>query len=212
MASFVRIMKVGLPVILLILDLTGGAGNAVADDSQIAVNARKFVTTLADRTIQSLTAQGIDKAQRRDRFRELMLEYFAFKGIAKWVLGRYWRRASEPQREEFLRLFEDLMVVIYADRFTKYSGEKLDVGRSEIRGNNDILVHSLITRPEGLKPVAVICRVSQKNETFKIVDLMVEGLSMGLTQQKEFASVIRMNGGKIEGLLSELRKRLAANS
>ena len=212
MASFVRIMKAGLPVILLILALTGGAGNAAADDSQIAVNARKFVTTLADRTIQSLTAQGIDKAQRRDRFRELMLEYFAFKGIAKWVLGRYWRRASEPQREEFLRLFEDLMVVIYADRFTKYSGEKLDVGRSEIRGNNDILVHSLITRPEGLKPVAVIWRVSQKNETFKIVDLMVEGLSMGLTQQKEFASVIRMNGGKIEGLLSELRKRLAANS
>lgn len=212
MASFVRIMKAGLPVILLILALTGGAGNAVADDSKIAVNARKFVTTLADRTIQSLTTQGIDKAERRDRFRELMLEYFAFKGIAKWVLGRYWRRASEPQREEFLRLFEDLMVVIYADRFTKYSGEKLDVGRSEIRGKNDILVHSLITRPEGLKPVAVIWRVSQKNETFKIIDLMVEGLSMGLTQQKEFASVIRMNGGKIEGLLSELRKRLAANS
>ena len=212
MASFVRILKAELPVIVLILALTGGAGNAVADDSKIAVNARKFVTTLADRTIQSLTAQGIDKAERRDRFRELMLEYFAFKGIAKWVLGRYWRRASESQREEFLRLFEDLMVVIYADRFTKYSGEKLDVGRSEIRGKNDILVHSLITRSEGLKPVAVIWRISQKNETFKIVDLMVEGLSMGLTQQKEFASVIRMNGGNIEGLLSELRKRLAANS
>jgi len=212
MASFVRIMKAGLPVILLILALTGGAGDAAADDSQIAVNARKFVTTLADRTIQSLTAQGIDKAERRDRFRELMLEYFAFKGIAKWVLGRYWRRASESQRKEFLRLFEDLMVVIYADRFTKYSGENLDVGRSEIRGKNDILVHSLITRPEGLKPVAVIWRISKKNETFKIVDLMVEGLSMGLTQQKEFASVIRMNGGKFEGLLSELRKRLAANS
>ena len=94
MASFVRIMKAGFPVILLILALTGCAGNAAADDSQIAVNARKFVTTLADRTIQSLTAQGIDKAERRDRFRELMLEYFAFKGIAKWVLGRYWRRAS----------------------------------------------------------------------------------------------------------------------
>ena len=69
MASFVRIMKAGLPIILLILALTGGAGNAAADDSQIAVNARKFVTTLADRTIQSLTAQGIDKAERRDRFR-----------------------------------------------------------------------------------------------------------------------------------------------
>ena len=212
MASCMRMVTVGLTGILLILALTGGAGNAAANDSHIAVGARKFVTTLADRTVQSLTEQGIDKAERRHRFREIMLEYFAFKGIAKWVLGRYWRRASEPQREEFLRLFEDLMVVIYADRFAKYSGEKLEIGRLEIRGKNDILVHSLITRPEGLKPVAVIWRISQKNETFKIVDLMVEGLSMGLTQQKEFASVIRMNGGRVEGLLSELRKRLAANS
>ncbi len=212
MAPFQRMMKAGLPAILLVLALNGAAGNAVADESHIAAHARKFVTTLADHTIKSLTAQGIDKAERRDRFRELMLEYFAFKVIAKWVLGRYWRRASEAQRDEFLRLFEDLMVVIYADRFAKYSGERLDIGRSEIRGKNDILVHSLITRPKGLKPVAVIWRISQKNGTFKIVDLMVEGLSMGLTQQKEFASVIRMNGGKVEGLLSELRKRLAANS
>ena len=212
MASFERMVKASLPGILLVVALAVGVGNSAADDSHIALDARKFVATLADRTIQSLTAQDIDKVERRNRFRKLMLEYFAFKGIAKWVLGRYWRRASQPQREEFLRLFEDLMVVIYADRFAKYSGEKLDIGRAEIRGKNDILVHSLINRPEGLKPVAVIWRISQKDENFKIVDLMVEGLSMGLTQQKEFASVIRKNGGKIEGLLSELRKRLAALS
>tara|TARA_B100000579_G_C22466743_1_gene681528 strand:- start:69 stop:707 length:639 start_codon:yes stop_codon:yes gene_type:complete len=212
MASFERMVKASLPGILLVVALTVGVGNSAAGDSHIAVDARKFVATLADRTIQSLTAQDIDKVERRNRFRKIMLEYFAFRGIAKWVLGRYWRRASQSQREEFLRLFEDLMVVIYADRFAKYSGEKLDIGRSEIRGKNDILVHSLINRPEGLKPVAVIWRISQKDENFKIVDLMVEGLSMGLTQQKEFASVIRKNGGKIEGLLNELRKRLAANS
>ena len=211
MASFARMVKAVFPVILLVVALSVGVGNSGAND-HIAVDARKFVATLADRTIQSLTAPDIDKVERRNRFRKLMLEYFAFKGIAKWVLGRYWRRASQPQREEFLGLFEDLMVVIYADRFAKYSGEKLDIGRSEIRGKNDILVHSLINRPEGLRPVTVIWRISQKDQNFKIVDLMVEGLSMGLTQQKEFASVIRKNGGKIEGLLSELRKRLAANS
>ena len=41
---------------------------------------------------------------------------------------------------------------------------------------------------------------------------MVEGLSMGLTQQKEFSSVIRQNGGKVQGLLDELKKRLDANT
>ncbi len=203
----------GLKLALLVaLFFVHAAPVAVAADEAAAQEAKAFVTELAEQTVQSLTEKGIDKTERRKRFRTLMLENFAFQGIAKWVLGRYWRRASADERTEYLKLFEDLMVVIYADRFAKYSGEKLDIGKSEIRGANDILVHTVINRPEGLKPVAVIWRMRQREDTFKIVDLMVEGLSMGLTQQKEFSSVIRQNGGRVQGLLDELKKRLAANS
>ena len=212
MSWFLRSRSSGAALIILALAFLGAPNPAGADQDVVAEDARKFVSGLATQTVSSLTETGIDRAERRKRFRALMLKYFAFEGIAKWVLGRYWRRASSAEREEYLALFEDLMVVIYADRFSKYSGEKLDVGRSEIRGTNDILVHSVLTRPEGLKPVAVIWRMRQREESFKIVDLMVEGLSMGLTQQKEFTSVIRKNGGKVQGLLDELKKRLAANS
>lgn len=212
MSWFLHSRSSGAALIILALAFLGAPNPAGADQDVVAEDARKFVSGLATQTVSSLTETGIDRAERRKRFRALMLKYFAFEGIAKWVLGRYWRRASSAEREEYLALFEDLMVVIYADRFAKYSGEKLDVGRSEIRGTNDILVHSVLTRPEGLKPVAVIWRMRQREESFKIVDLMVEGLSMGLTQQKEFTSVIRKNGGKVQGLLDELKKRLAANS
>jgi len=199
------------PLFLAVVVMASPLSAPKADDA-VTDGARTFVIDLADKTVRSLTADGIDKFERRKRFRELMLDNFAFKGIAKWVLGRYWRRASADERTEYLKLFEDLMVVVYADRFAKYSGEKLEVGRSELRGEKDILVHSVIQRPEGLKPVAVAWRLRQKDETYKIVDVMVEGLSMGLTQQKEFSSVIRKNGGKVQGLLDELKKRLAANT
>ena len=86
------------------------------------------------------------------------------------------------------------------------------MGKSEIRGANDILVHSILKRSKGVKSVGVIWRVRKSRDKFKIVDLMVEGLSMGLTQQKEFSSVIRKNGGKVQALIEELRKRVAANS
>lgn len=198
--------------VVLSVSVFGTVAPARAADAEAADKARAFVVELADKTITSLTEDGIDKTERRKRFRVLMLENFAFEGIAKWVLGRYWRRASAEEQAEFLKLFEDLMVVIYADRFAQYSGEKLDVGKGEVRGENDILVHSVINRPEGLKPVDVIWRMRQVDAAFKILDLMVEGLSMGLTQQKEFSSVIRQNGGQIRGLLNELKKRLDANS
>ena len=65
MASFERMVKAALPVICLVVGLTVGVGNAAADNSHVAVDARKFVTKVAERTIQSLTAQNISKAERR---------------------------------------------------------------------------------------------------------------------------------------------------
>ena len=199
-------------ILLSVFFVLGNGSDIHANEARVASKAREFVVTLAEKTVHSLTETDIDTVERRKRFRAIMLEYFAFKSIAKWVLGRYWRRASEVQRTEFLKLFEELLVVIYADRFSKYAGLKLNVGKSEIRGANDILVHSVLLRSKGSKSVAVVWRVREKNSVYKVVDLMVEGLSMGLTQQKEFTSVIRKNGGKVEGLLEELKNRIAANS
>ena len=203
-----------IPIVLVfVFGLFSGLGVAgVASAEDPAAGAKVFIENLADRAVKSLAAPDIDTAERRKRFRAVMLENFAFKRIAKWVLGRYWRRASDAEKTEYLKLYEDVLVLVYADRFAKYSGEVLDVGRSEVRGKNDILVYSKIVRPEGLKAVDVAWRISQQKSEYKIIDVMVEGLSMGLTQKKEFASVIRQNGAGVQGLIDELRKRLAANS
>jgi phospholipid transport system substrate-binding protein len=66
----------------------------------------------------------------------------------------------------------------------------------------------LLNRTDGLQPLKVNWRVRARGENFKIIDIIVEGISMGQTQRSEFASVIRQNGGDIENLLSLLRKRL----
>lgn len=199
-----------LGALALTLALTFGTPVS-ADSKEFASGSQDFVVELAEQAVNSLTAPDIDAAERRLRFRKLMHDYFAFKGIARWVLGRYWKRATEAERAEYLSLFERLMVIVYADRFAKYSGETLEVVRAEVRNEKDALVHSRIVRPGG-QPIDVAWRVRRKDDTFKIVDVMVEGLSMGLTQQKEFSSVIRQKGEGIEGLLKELRKRLAENS
>ena len=174
-----------------------------------------FIEGLATEAVKSLATADIGPAERRRRFRKIMLKSFAFKRIARWALGRYWRRATSIERNEYLKLFEDLLVMVYADRFASYSGESLNVESSEMRGKNDILVHSKIVRSEGQKSVSIAWRLSKDkldNGAFKITDIMVEGMSMGITQQKEFSSVIRKNGNGVQGLLDELKKRIAANS
>ena len=197
------------PMLLGVLLVAGGVP-AHAGDAEFGAEAKAFVEDMAVRAIAELTVSDLDKDKRRKQFREMMHEYFAFKSIAKWVLGRYWRRATEVERKEFLELFEQLMVTIYTERFERYSGETLTVEHAEVRSGKDALVHSRLLRPNGLKPIKVAWRVRANGHVYRVVDIMVEGLSMGLTQRKEFASFIRQNNGRVQSLLIELRKRIEA--
>ncbi|MBC8159529.1 MAG: ABC transporter substrate-binding protein [Rhodospirillales bacterium] len=180
-----------------------GVPSARADNAEARASA--FIESLAERAISALTEENVAREDRVERFRELLNDNFAVKTIGRWVLGRYWKRASKEQQTEYLQLFEDLIVTTYVDRFEAYSDEQIVVSKAEAGSGSDFLVKTTISRPSGGNPVKVSWRVRARDETFKIVDVVVEGVSMGQTQRSEFASVIRRNGGTVEGLLSKLR-------
>jgi phospholipid transport system substrate-binding protein len=138
----------------------------------------------------------------------LLNDNFAVPTIGQFVLGRYWRTATPEERKEYLDLFEDLIVVTYVDRFSRYSGERLKVTRTvSDNESGDTIVYSEISRPAG-QPIEVGWRVRKYASSFKIVDVYVEGVSMGQTQRSEFSSVIRNNGGSLTALLGEMRRRV----
>ena len=170
--------------------------------------AEAFISGLADQAIEAMTMPNVSHDDRMKHFRVLLNENFAIKIIARYVIGRYWKRATESQKAEYLNLFQELLAVTYVNRFSEYAGENLNVVKSSVSSSKDAVVHSQIVR-EGTQPVSVDWQVrSSDNVTFKIIDIKVEGISMGQTQKSEFSSVIRQNGGKVEGLLAELRKRV----
>lgn len=172
--------------------------------------AARFIEDLADKAITSLADDAVSKDIRKDRFRTLLNDGFAIKLIGRWVLGRYWKKATKAEKAEYLKLFEEMLVTSYFERFTLYAGVKVAIIKTITAGKRDAVVFSTITRPKGGNPLRVNWRVRNRDGIFKIVDIMVEGISMGQAQRSEFSSVIRQHGGEVEGLLAELRKRLAA--
>jgi phospholipid transport system substrate-binding protein len=170
--------------------------------------AEAFISALADQAIEAMTMPGVSKLNRVKRFRVLLNENFAVKTIARYVIGRYWKRATESEKKEYLNLFQEMLAVTYVNRFSEYAGENLKVIKSSVSNAKDVVVHSQLVHDES-QPVNVDWQVRSKdNITFKIIDIMVEGVSLGKTQKSEFSSVIRQNGGKVEGLLAVLRKRV----
>jgi phospholipid transport system substrate-binding protein len=173
-----------------------------------AQDAEAFIMGLADQAIAALTPPGISRSERQTRARVLLNDNFAVPTIGQFVLGRYWRTATPQEQEEYLKLFEELIVVTYVDRFSRYSGERLKVTRTiSDNGSGDTIVYSEISRPAG-QPIEVGWRVRKYASSFKIVDVLVEGVSMGQTQRSEFSSVIRNNGGSLAALLDEMRRRV----
>jgi len=187
-----------------------GAKPAHAETTpQAPTTAQDFIEGLAEEAVNALTAEGVSREMRIARFTHLFNNSFDVQTIGKWVLGRYWRTATDAEKEAYLKLFEEYVVITYVERFDQYSGEKLQVIKSVAEPGQDALVFSEIKRPSGGEPIRVDWRVRTNADVYKIIDVYVEGISMSQTQRKEFTSVIRANGGTVAGLLNALRTQIA---
>jgi phospholipid transport system substrate-binding protein len=175
-----------------------------------AADPTALVSSLGSRALEVL-GKGTSESQRVARFRELLREDFDVPGIARFVLGRYWNTASEEERREFVKLFEEYVAQAYATRLAEYAGEQFKVTGSRPEGDGAI-VSSQILRPAGSAPIKVDWRLTGRNGIYKISDVAVDGISMAVTQRSEFASVIQHNGGQIQGLITMLREKTAATS
>lgn len=171
--------------------------------------ARVLVQTLSDEATALLNQSDATPEQRVEAFRGLLRQYFASSAIGRWVLGRYWRQATDAERREYLRLFEDYIVYGYVKRFSDYSGEKLTILRAANNDKSSVTVFSEFIRPGGDKPIRVDWRVGHKGDVYRITDVMVEGTSLSQTLRSDFAATIHQGGGAIESLLVVLREKVA---
>ncbi|MBM3478759.1 MAG: ABC transporter substrate-binding protein [Alphaproteobacteria bacterium] len=183
------------------------AGGASARN---ATDAGSFVTTLAQDAIDHLAAPNLSEGERDTRFRKLFSDGFDVPLIARFVLGRYWRQATEAERAEYLRLFDELVVQTYARRFNEFNTARLRLlSVSRPNEDNDVIVAvegSVASKP----PVRLDVRVRQGSSAYKVIDISIEGVSMAVTQRDEFSSVIQRGGGKVEALLASLRGKVGA--
>jgi len=130
-------------------------------------------------------------------------------GIARFVLGRYWRKASEEEQQEFVKLFEDYVVFVYTARFANFGGETIKIRGSRSDGDG-VIVSTDVISPGSASPLRIDWRLVTDNSGYKINDVIVEGVSMMVTQRSEFASVVQRNGGQLRGLIDLMREKTAS--
>ena len=189
---------------VLLFSISAASVPANAKDSE----AGEFIRTLGERAVDALRdKENTTFAEREIAFRNILVEGFHIKTISRFVLGRYWRSATETQRQAYDDVFVNFIVRVYASRFDSYDGEKFEILQivdSEIEG--DTIVRTHIIRLAGGAPIGVDYRVRVIDGGYRVVDVTVEGISMLHTHRVEFASVINRKG--MDGFLEELRAQI----
>lgn len=170
----------------------------------------------AIKMIENVTSEGIEKVinsngsqEEKDKeFRKLFTENLDLDFIGKYVLGRYWRTATTKQRQEFIKLYKEFNIKTWSKRFDEFKGKKFVFdGVKPANNSKQVFVNTNVPMQEG-KPVNVKWRVSDVNGKLKIIDIIIENVSLAQTARNEYTSFIAKSPKGIEGLLENLRLKI----
>jgi phospholipid transport system substrate-binding protein len=137
---------------------------------------------------------------------ETVVPHFDTKAIGQQVLGRNWRQASDEQRTRFVSAFKNSLVHSYADALLKYSDSvKLDwkASRAPAADAKETTVQADLVRQQG-PPIPLGFSVHDVDNDWKIYDVVIDGVSLGMTFRSQFNQEIKTNG--LDGLISRLEK------
>jgi phospholipid transport system substrate-binding protein len=170
-------------------------------------DASEFIAGLGRDAIAIMQDSGISAADRQSRFRTLMTADFDLPKIAQFVLGSYWTKASEIERQQFTTAFGDYMTGVYSSRFAEYSAPSFHVTAQLVKNETTTVVGSEITRVTTGEEIDLDWIVAKTPDSYKVVDITAGGMSLSRAQREEFSSVVHRNGDSIPNLIRQLQAK-----
>jgi phospholipid transport system substrate-binding protein len=199
----VRRISAILTVFFAVVLASGPVGALTPDE------AGKFIHGLGQRANQVLGKQGASLEQKEAEVRRLLAENFDIKLMGRFVVGQTWKSMNEEQQEAYLSLFEEWVLRTYSKRLGGYSGQAFEITGAKGLNADEVMVATKIQRPNA-PPLEAAWRVRGNSGNNKIIDVMVTGVSMVVTQRSEFSAVIQRQG--IDGLIETLRLQVSRYS
>lgn len=199
----IRTLLAGLSLALLI----SLSSTPKVDAATAAPDPATYITDLGNRVLALFKDTGHAEREREKQFREIADTAFDIPKIARFILGHYWTTASDAERQQFVSAFETYMVQVYWSYFSQYHAEGITVLAQRDVGTSSVRIATQINRPGGQQPVKVDWTITSQGDTYKIIDVSIEGVSQALAYRDEFSSIITKNGGHISALTEELRHK-----
>ena len=180
------------------------AGTARAEID--TVKAEDFVKNVTSQGIEDIINANVSQAEKDARFAKLFNDALDLDFIGQFVLGRNWKVATPEQRKEFIQVY--LNVSTWSKRFDEFKGKKfIFKGTSPSNSKGQVFVNSVVPMEQG-EPAKVVWRVREKAGQYKIVDIIIENVSLAITARNEYTAFIKNNPGGVDTLIANLKSKI----
>ena len=197
-------MKKTVLSVLTALMMFGTAAQAEVDGAA----AEKFVKNVTTQGIEEIIKANVSQAEKDARFAKLFNQALDLDFIGQFVLGRNWRTATPEQRKEFIQTYRQLNISTWSKRFDEFKGKEFVFkGTTPSNSKGQIFVNSVVPMDQG-EPAKVVWRVKEKAGQYRIVDIIIENVSLAITARNEYTAFIKNNPGGIDALIANLKTKI----
>jgi phospholipid transport system substrate-binding protein len=172
-------------VLSLALPTSASATGIGGPTEQLRGAVDRFLKLVADPTARRERVH-----ERRAALRKIADDLFDWEETAKRSLGMHWRERTQAEREEFVRLFTDLLERSYLSKVELYDGERIEYAGETIEGDQAVVRTKLVDKRGSEMRVAYKMRRAEPDR-WKVYDLEVHGVSLVENYRAQFASVLR---------------------
>lgn len=154
----------------------------------------QVVDGLANQVIPILQDQSLSSDQKRERIEPIVYGAMDFDTLSKLVLARNWPKFSAEQRVRFTDEFKKHLSITYGRNVDNYRNEKVAILAERKESQGDITVQTKILRGGGIEDVLVDYRLRQRDGQWRIIDVIVEGVSMVSNFRSQFQDIVATGG------------------
>jgi phospholipid transport system substrate-binding protein len=144
-------------------------------------------------------------AERQAAVRKVADDIFDYPDTARRALGPHWNERTPQEREEFTRLFGDLLDRAYISKIALYQGEKVRYGSESADGDEAVVKTQIVTKSSQTVPVDY--RMHQKTGRWLVYDVIIEGVSLVSNYRTQFNKIVQTES--YQSLVSKLKARVA---
>ena len=170
--------------------------------------AEDFIRSTTAKGVEDIINANVSDAEKDKRFYDLLNGALDMEFIGQFVLGRNWRTATPTQRADFIKVYRDLNIKTWSKRFNEFEGKNFVFkGTTPSSSKGQVFVNTEVPMDQGA-PAKVLWRVREKNGNYKIVDIIIEGVSLAQASRSEYTSFIKNNPGGLDALIKDLNNKL----